>query len=499
MLVNDPLLRTSIVAGEGGLHREVAWAHTCEVADPWNWLGSGDLLMTDGYSFPSSPTDQCAFIANLATANIAGLALGEGFVAPPLTADAQRAADELDFPVLQTARPVPFVTIARAVASAVGGGANSRASRVLRLYDILRRAHGSDTTNELLLLMGRELKATLHVIELSRGRPLLAAQEPLPDGLLESIFERVRAQQGRLSAFNRVKDGDPAALLVPIGTRNSTALVVRPHSASDAPDLMLTQHAAMIAELEVERRAGRAARDRARAAGLMQRMLDGAIDPDAAASQLRAHGLGGGPWTVVTWGDESPQDVVSTASPLSDPLAFAPWPFLHTFVDDTHVLIVAQPVFDSGLDLEELGTTIGVSQPFSAPARFADAVREARWALESALQSGARSAVYGSRGSYFMPSTVAEGQVAVQRLLGPIIAYDTENNAQLLPSLETYFEVNRSWVKGARRLRIHKQTLAYRIHKIEQLTGADLRDFGVQTELYLALRTYRLLGPSSPS
>jgi len=94
-----------------------------------------------------------------------------------------------------------------------------------------------------------------------------------------------------------------------------------------------------------------------------------------------------------------------------------------------------------------------------------------------------------------MPSTVAEGQFAVQRLLGALIAYDDEHDSELIRSLEVYFEANRSWQEGARRLGIHKQTLVYRLHKVEELTGTDLRDFGVQAELYLALRTLRLLTP----
>ncbi|MDP3949837.1 CdaR family transcriptional regulator, partial [Microbacterium sp.] len=87
-------------------------------------------------------------------------------------------------------------------------------------------------------------------------------------------------------------------------------------------------------------------------------------------------------------------------------------------------------------------------------------------------------------------------ELAVRRLLGPVVDYDQANDAHLMESLQVYFEVNRSWQAGARRLGIHKQTLVYRLKKIEELTGADLRDFGVQAELYLALRTWRLLNPT---
>jgi purine catabolism regulator len=56
-----------------------------------------------------------------------------------------------------------------------------------------------------------------------------------------------------------------------------------------------------------------------------------------------------------------------------------------------------------------------------------------------------------------------------------------------------YFDANRSWQEGANRLGIHKQTLVYRIRRIEELTGRKLGDIKDQTEMYLALRTWQLL------
>lgn len=493
-LVDDPLVRTRIVAGEAGRNRQVTWAHTCEVEDPWNWLGRGDLLLTDGYSFPSDPDGQSAFIRELAEANIAGLALGEGFAAPPLTGEALETADALGFPVLSTARSVPFVTIARLVADANGGQDSLRAAQVLRLYNIFRRIQAAGEGDRLLDECAAELRADLNVIELRRGRQLLPSRSDVPESLRSAVLARVASQRGQLSAFNRVKDGEVSTLVVPLGASDSAALLVRANEES-APDLLLAQHAATIAEFEVERRAARVARARARAAGLVRHMLDRTIAPEAAAGQFATIGLGEGPWQVTAW-LESPSrllDIDQSASELVDGLTYAPWPHLHAFVDGAHLVTVTQAHYERGLDLGDVNASHGASQPFASLSRFGDAVREARWALESAIQSGHGSAVYGSHGSFFMPSTVAEGQVAVQRLLGDALAYDEEHNSELVRSLEVYFEANRSWQEGAKRLGIHKQTLVYRLRKFEELSGADLRDFGTQAELYLALRTWRLL------
>ncbi|MFD4327980.1 PucR family transcriptional regulator [Nocardioides sp. NPDC058538] len=506
-LVNDPFIRTRLIAGRGGLERPVTWAHTCEVSDPWNWMDNGDLLMTDGYGFPPAASEQVDFIRHLAGAGIAALTLAEGFVAPPLTPEAIAVADELSFPVLFTARSLPFVTIARVVAERNRDRSGSRASRVLRLYDVLRRSQSRELEDEadLLRLLGKELGAALNVVDIRFGRELVPSPVVLSDSLREATVGRAREHQGRLPGFSRLPTETGSLLLVPVGAGDEAALAVRVLKDQEHADLVLIQHTAMIVGLEVERRAALASRARDRGSTLVRRMLDGTIDPDQAYSQLCALGIGPGPWRVTacqrkgcssTGPAEIPELFPRSTDHTAGGLALPEWAIVQTIVNGVHLVLVTDELFHSR-ELEEKlaasGAVAGASQPFASVSRFADAAREARWALEGAQESGAQFAVYGSHGATFMPRTVAEGEAAVRRLLGPVIDYDAAHDTELIRSLRVYFAVNRSWQEGARRLGIHKQTLVYRIRKVEELTGADLREFGTQAELYLALRTLDLL------
>ena len=47
-LMQLPHLQVSLLAGQGGLDREVTWVHTSDLADPWQWHGWGELLLTNG-------------------------------------------------------------------------------------------------------------------------------------------------------------------------------------------------------------------------------------------------------------------------------------------------------------------------------------------------------------------------------------------------------------------------------------------------------------------
>ena len=40
-LLGDPELATISLTPGVGEQREITWAHVCELADPWNWLGDG--------------------------------------------------------------------------------------------------------------------------------------------------------------------------------------------------------------------------------------------------------------------------------------------------------------------------------------------------------------------------------------------------------------------------------------------------------------------------
>jgi purine catabolism regulator len=57
---------------------------------------------------------------------------------------------------------------------------------------------------------------------------------------------------------------------------------------------------------------------------------------------------------------------------------------------------------------------------------------------------------------------------------------------------------DRSWQHAAADLHIHKQTLGYRIRKIEALTGRGLARTEHLAELWFALRAHDLLAGRSP-
>lgn len=174
-IVENPTLGTRVLAGGEGIEREVMWAHSIEIARPWEWLGSGELLMTTGHNFPADPERQVDFIRNLEENGIAGLVLAERMTAE-LTPEAAQEADAFGFPVLETAYSIPFVLIARAAAS--WDGRDKQMAAIQRVYELYRKSTiRGDSGEAVLARLGQEVGARLRIFEVEEWRLLLADDE----------------------------------------------------------------------------------------------------------------------------------------------------------------------------------------------------------------------------------------------------------------------------------------------------------------------------------
>jgi DNA-binding PucR family transcriptional regulator len=79
--------------------------------------------------------------------------------------------------------------------------------------------------------------------------------------------------------------------------------------------------------------------------------------------------------------------------------------------------------------------------------------------------------------------------------LGRLREYDRLHGAQLVQTLAAYFAAGRSLSATAERLHTHRNTVLYRLHRIEELTKAKLRDPAIELELQVALRIAATLEP----
>ncbi len=487
-LTEIPYLRTRVHAGASGADNVVAWAHSIELPHPWEWLEAGDLLMTVGLGVPAAAQDQVAYVEQLTAIGVSGVAIGEEMQAPPLTDAMLAAANRHGLPLLFTAYEVPFVQISRTVAAASQRAEHDRLVRAARIYDQVRAAVVRDAgAHDLLVGLEDEVGCALTVCANDTGAILAAGAAPPAEGMVTAFREATGARSGALPGILRLTaDGRPL-LVVPVPARRPSSLLARPKGTGDPPYALL-QHVATVAALQVERLL--ASREELRRLGseTLAHLLDARISPASAAVQLRAHGLEQGPYVLVAASRGGPLD---RGGELHHVLAERDVPnLLLRRADVLHALLPGDARLESVLELLRPPFRVGVSDVFGDLEAIPTAAREARWALAAAHAEGRLRVRYGEDAPLFGPRSVAEARVAVDRVLGPLLAYDAAHRTELVPSLATFLRCNRSWQRATAELFVHKQTLVYRMRRVEELTSRRLNDTGDVAELWLALTAH---------
>ncbi len=126
-----------------------------------------------------------------------------------------------------------------------------------------------------------------------------------------------------------------------------------------------------------------------------------------------------------------------------------------------------------------------------------DAYREAQRALEigrrlfgeEKLHSFARLGVY--RLLFYL-----DGQEELnnfyQETLGPLLQADTRGDGMLIETLEGYFRCNGNLSETARTMHFHRNSLLYRLGRIEEILGRSLEDPELRLSLQIALKIHHL-------
>jgi purine catabolism regulator len=81
-----------------------------------------------------------------------------------------------------------------------------------------------------------------------------------------------------------------------------------------------------------------------------------------------------------------------------------------------------------------------------------------------------------------------------QEVLGRLLEHDSRNGGELMRTLEAYFRYQGSPSEMARKIDVHRNTLLYRLRRIQDITGFDLEDSETALALHLALRIQEVLG-----
>lgn len=154
---------------------------------------------------------------------------------------------------------------------------------------------------------------------------------------------------------------------------------------------------------------------------------------------------------------------------------------------------------------ELLGKTslvVGIGSRCLVPEDFPQSFMEARRALSIRLRSVSPqgAAAFDELGFYRVIDAAHSGgevQSFVREWLGTLLDYDESKNSDLVMTLSDYLECGGNYDESAAALHIHRSTLRYRLARIAELTGHDLRNVDTRFNLHAATRAWRFLSPDA--
>ena len=143
--------------------------------------------------------------------------------------------------------------------------------------------------------------------------------------------------------------------------------------------------------------------------------------------------------------------------------------------------------------LAELGCCAGISDLLGSAERMPDAAQEAGWALSIAEANQVPATRYGDRAGLLMPRTPAEAQALVDQVLGELLDYDRAHGTRYVDTVRAFVRADGSWQHASAQVHVHKQTLGYRLRKVEELTGRGFARTQHLAEWWFALQALDLL------
>jgi sugar diacid utilization regulator len=147
----------------------------------------------------------------------------------------------------------------------------------------------------------------------------------------------------------------------------------------------------------------------------------------------------------------------------------------------------------------EVTVTVGIGGPCHGPEQIRHSYAQARRTVETVRRMGrtGRVVAFGDLGIHRLLLQVpdlTELRGFADEVLGRLSADPSGQDHAYLETLACYFRENASPQRAARALHVHPNTVSYRIHRVEEITGLDLGSYRDRLMAQVALEILDAVG-----
>ena len=552
MTMVEPLKQSRVIGGQSGLDRIVQSVNVMEVPDILEWVHPGELLVTTMYPLRDDAAAVESLVPRLAEKGLAGLAVTPTGYLDEFPAAMIRAANDLGFPLIELPQKVSFIDIIQPITSEIlrlQASELRQSAEIHRQFIDLVLSGG--TYRDIAQGIAQRVHQTVTIVDRFRrvlgegfilGRPPVhkpfIREEGDGDSYLNDLYrpETVSQIAGSEAVLRTVPGPagpvEHVACPVLVGPMTLGEIIVwgRLQEAPRSMDLMAVEHGTTVAALKMMEMRSIAETEERFRNEILEGLLAANPDERARAIQL-SNDLGSRlvpPYAVVLVGPDSPpgtpltkveslekrnidtslhlcERYIRTLQPLVS--CWHQGPRLVVFLSlprsgfaEARARLVPelQTICDRiRLENDPYTVSIGISPPVFELDDFRLAYECARQSLQvgSPSQAGGAGRVtpYEELGLFRIVS-LAESPAGLERFcldaIGPLLAYDRENDTQLVATLRMFLEQNQNSARTAKLLFIHYNTLRYRLDRAKEILGDFLENPQQRLEIELALQLY---------
>jgi PucR family transcriptional regulator, purine catabolism regulatory protein len=541
----------TLIAGAQGLDRPVEWVRLMET--PEVQPRAGDLLFTTGFPIKDDPDAQIRLVARIAESGGAGLVVRPMPYLRKLPPEMVSEADRLHVPLFTVGADVQLIDLMAPLLERIINAEHWRLKRSIEIHhrftelvldgkgvneicrtlaDLLESAVVvEDASFHLLAHAGGSADPHRKETILRQGTP----QRVLFDPQIQRVLREVEAKRGPLKvpAFPHL-GMSRERLIAPILAANQVlgyiSILDHPPQNEELAFMAIEQAALVLAlsiakEHELSEVEGRVRGE------FLEDLLHGTYGEESAA-QRRARHIGyplHGSHIVMLVDIDDFRGFNHARQITEDAIQALKREFLRRVagvVRASYPRALVQGRSDQVVSLLPLGTeagdhqarshalgiqvqqviadwkpgftvSVGFSGPAEAPLGIAGALREVTSVMESLARFKRWSQVVAvpELGLTGLLAAVTDERLVdySRRHLGPLIDHDSARKGSLVPTLRAYLETGEQQ-QAAQRLRIHPNTLRYRLDRIREISGVDIEDPETRLNLSVALRVQALLG-----
>ena len=539
-----PFSEAKLVAGTGGLNRMVASANIQEVPDVDKWLKGGEILFSAGYAFRTA-SEGVKLLKILHQKEVAALALKPGYVMDRIPQEMMDCADELDFPLFELPQDLPYMDCIIPIFERL---------TQKRLY-VLERMEAIHNRLTQVMIQNKGLFGICYVLSqvtghyvsiLSPAGKVLALHEGTItvenyEQEIQTFFEKRihKHQMNRLNPnkCNEIQKDSMSISCIPIVVNDDLLAYLSLDVSQrnmEPEDYVIFENASSLISIELLKEQNFIAQEQKVRGQLLDDLLFRRYQDEKIVIR-RGKYLGvdlAKENCVFILGIDSFEEHLGSSKRFSEPkiqkikadiqhmlydgIKQYPRPVLLTEsgTNTIGMLSISSPddintgekILSHVLEqlmkkYQPLTFSVGFGKCKTGISQIAESYKEAKQALKSGRLikhpvPGIHITHFEDLGCLCFLSELSSSQAMkdfCQEYLGNLLAYDVENDACLVDTLKTYFSCGSNLRKTADTLYVHKNTVIYRLGKIESLLGKSIHDCQTAFHLQLCLQLLEII------